>query len=131
MGGASDLMSKRHLVAEIDGVAYTYRRLNTVTALKIDPVGVWGAMESAEAAERRRAEGYKPTQQDRRDFEAYVKQHLAVCLISPRLGDVTDAEEDTVCMEDLGGDAYVLYHHIIGSVPDAANFTPSSPESEG
>lgn len=131
MGGLQSMIEGRHLTAEVGGVTYKYRRLNTLIALEIEGVGVFGRLEAAEIADRKKDEGWKPTPQDRRDFHEYIRRHLERCLISPKLGTETSVEADTVCMDDLGDDAYELFALIKGSAPDPANFTPSSQESEG
>jgi len=130
VGNVQGLIEGRHLTAEVGGVAYKYRRLNTLIALEIQGVGVFGGLEAAELADRKKDGDWKPTPQDRRDFHEFIRRHLERCLISPRLGSETSDEADTVCMDDLGEDAYELFALIKGSAPDPANFTPSSPESE-
>lgn len=129
MNKVEKAMEGRHLTVEIRGVPFVVRKYDTLMALKIHGSGVFGLIEGAEAAARGEDGKRVVSPKDATAYVDLIKKHLELGMVSPRMGDVTDAAADTICMDDLGDDAFVLMSAIKGSAPDPANFTPSSQES--
>lgn len=131
MSNVQQAMEGRHLTVEVRGVPFVVRRYDTLMALKIHGSGVFGLIEGAEAAARGEDGKRTVSPQDATTYLDLIRKHLELGMVSPRLGESTDADADTISMDDLGDDVFTLMSAIRGSAPDPANFTPPSPATEG
>lgn len=119
------ILERTTFVETIDGVDYRMRKWNTMMAMELQGERVFGLLEGAESVARGVGDDLSPA-----DVLEMVAGYLRVGMVSPRLGDVTDVEADTICIADLGDHALLLVSAIKGSTADPADFGKSSPDQK-
>ena len=116
MDTVSGILGRSHVTVTLDGLEFVLRA--PTMGLLIDALGP-GAMtivESASSGDLDVAEAH--------DMMAKV---LAVALVTPKLGDVTDAENEVISWIDLGDFGPRLYAALWKTMGDKVeNFTESS-----
>jgi hypothetical protein len=125
MSVVDQVLERTTFVETIDGIDYRLRRWSTMMALAMQGEKVFGLLEGAEMVDRGMADPLGPSER----IEV-IGGYLKHGMVSPRIGDVTDAEQDTITVQDLGDHALQLMVAIKGSSADPADFGESSPDQK-
>jgi len=99
MGSVSKILEQSQYTKEIGGVEFVLRRINPAIALKVYGSRLFGLVRAANTPAE--AKNIYLQEAADRDHEKHVREMLRLCMVSPQLGDETDADTDTISLEDL------------------------------
>jgi hypothetical protein len=106
MSQVSKIMERHYQTIELDGVIYVVHRWTTATAIEALGPGalmfIAGDSESQVSNAEKVAQGYD-----------LMRKVLTTCMISPRLGEKDDPDNDTVSWLTLGEHVEKIYSAIM------------------
>jgi len=117
----SDILKKNRFVITVNGSEYEVRKVQGYMAL--DAMGA-DAMAML-------SEGGEQTPWEKQNYKkqiAYMKSYMKIAMVSPALGDKTDADNDIICAEDMGDDFSSLFGELMDSIETDAEVFPESSE---
>lgn len=104
MGSVSKIVEMTQYTKEIGGVDFVLRRINPMIALRVYGKGLFGLVRAANTPVEARSVYLEKT--DDAQHQKHIREMLRLCMVSPRLGDVTDGDADTITFDDLDMSGY-------------------------
>lgn len=126
MTRAGEFLERTQYTEEIGGVEFVLRRLTPLAAARALGSRLFGVVSAANAKGRD-----KVTDADRKAMEDASRRILEVSMVSPRLGEKSDADADVVSYDDLAASGYadLLFARISASAGDVSDFRKSCEDS--
>jgi hypothetical protein len=144
MSEVQKFIDQTQFTVEVDGIKFRLRKPTPVIGLKVYGVKLLGLIAALNTDNEKRDKYIKSTGEGER--EKHGREFLRLCMVSPRLGDVTNPDADTITYDDLeaSGHAAQISQHLTGdgdpdfskSCEDRAaqssqdNLTPSDSDTE-
>lgn len=128
MSATNDILKRVHFVETIDGVDFTLRRISAGAGLRIIGKKALGIVRGAGGAEK------ELTEADHLELiSEMMPKYLKAAMVSPKLGDTTDADNDTISLDDLGEYAIPVFNAVVkgSGFGEARNFTASPEDTTG
>lgn len=125
MSEVQKILERTQRSEEIDGVRYVVRRATGAMYLQAFGSGFLGMIEAADD---------KPKTADidavLANFEN-MRKLCAVAMVSPRMGEVTDASADVIAWADMGDHQKKVFDLVTGGIAEKAVGFPLPSEDQG
>jgi len=93
MNTVEKILERTQFTEEIDGVEFTLRLITAEVAARVLGAKALGLVK---------ASGGVPKELSEDAIMSTVTKYLEACMVSPKIGEVSDPETDTISMDDLG-----------------------------
>lgn len=127
MSELSKILEQVHFTETIDGVEFVLRKVSaemSLTILGIKTLGIVRGAQSEKDIDDDTASGI---------MSEVMPKYLKAAMVSPKLGDVTNVEADTITVEDLGPFASKIFMVLFerSGYANLGNFPASSEDTKG
>lgn len=107
MSAVEQILAKSRVTLTVDGVPFEVRRITAPVAIKVLGSKAFGLVRGAMTDAKREA-----TEEEKLKL---IHLYLTECMVSPRVGESSDPEADTISLDDLGNMAFDLFNELMAA----------------
>lgn len=134
MGTVAQLLEQTQFTREWDGITFVLCRIETPDWLRVMGPQGFGLIRGAIQEDESQKIEQRYSELDLDKQQEIQREFLRLCMVSPRIGDVTDDDADTIRMDDLPAKYETLIMAAMleesGVAAQVADF-PESSEDDG